>query len=85
MTTKRDAFGFGLQMNLYFFVWKAFGTLHPGQAFIPARHVEAMCYALQRVAESHCRRLLITVPPRHLKSICTAVGLVARRFRSVAR
>ena len=24
-----------------------------------------------------CRRLLITVPPRHLKSICTAVALPA--------
>jgi predicted phage terminase large subunit-like protein len=77
MTISRDALNFGLQNNLYAFVWKAFGTLHPGQAFIPAQHVEAMCYALQRVAEGHCRRLLITVPPRHLKSICTAVGLVA--------
>jgi predicted phage terminase large subunit-like protein len=77
MTIAREVVKLGLQKNLYFFVWKAFGTLHPGQAFIPAWHVEAMCYALQRVAEGHCRRLLITVPPRHLKSICTAVGLVA--------
>lgn len=64
-----------LRTNLYLFVRKAFGSLHPGQTF--AWHVEVMCCALQRVAEGHCRRLLITVPPRHLKSICTAVGLVA--------
>lgn len=77
MMTERAALELGLRTNLYVFVWKAFLTLHPGQAFIPNWHVEAMCYALQQVADGHCRRLLITVPPRHLKSICAAVGLVA--------
>lgn len=77
MITERNALNTGLRTNLYLFVWKAFGTLHPGKAFVPAWHVEAMCCALQSVAEGDCRRLLITVPPRHLKSICTAVGLVA--------
>jgi predicted phage terminase large subunit-like protein len=77
MITERAALELGLRTNLYLFVWKAFLTLHPGQAFIPNWHVEAMCYALQRVADGHCRRLLITVPPRHLKSICAAVALVA--------
>ena len=77
MMTERAALELGLRTNLYVFVWKAFLTLHPGQAFIPNWHVDAMCYALQQVADGHCRRLLITVPPRHLKSICAAVGLVA--------
>ena len=53
-----------LRTNLYFFVRRSFGTLHPGQAFIPAWHVEAMCWQLQRAAEGELRRLLITVPPR---------------------
>jgi hypothetical protein len=77
MSTEREVLEAALRTNLYLFVRKAFLTLHPGRAFIPGWHVEAMCYTLQRVAEGHCRRLLITVPPRHLKSICTAVGLVA--------
>jgi predicted phage terminase large subunit-like protein len=77
MITERARLEVGLRTNLYVFVRKAFPTLHPGRRFIPNWHVEAMCYALQRVAEGHCRRLLITVPPRHLKSICAAVGLVA--------
>ena len=66
-----------LRQNLYFFVQKAFGTLHPGQAMIPAWHVQAICWKLQQVAEGQIRRLLITVPPRHLKSISTSVGFVA--------
>jgi hypothetical protein len=63
--------------DLYAFVWRAFEALHPGEAFIPAWHVEAICWRLQQVAEGRIRRLLITVPPRHLKSICTSVAFVA--------
>jgi predicted phage terminase large subunit-like protein len=66
-----------LRSDLYSFVWKAFETLHPGESFIAAKHVEAICWHLQQVAEGRIRRLLITVPPRHLKSICTSVGFAA--------
>ncbi|MHC4406424.1 MAG: phage terminase large subunit, partial [Planctomycetota bacterium] len=77
MTQDRDRLDAALRTYLYYFVRKAFGTLHPGQSFIPARHVEAMCRELQKVADGDVRRLLITVPPRHLKSICAAVCLPA--------
>lgn len=63
--------------HLFPFVWKAFGLLHPGQRFVPAWHLEAICFALENVARGSTRRLLITVPPRHGKSICTAVAFVA--------
>jgi predicted phage terminase large subunit-like protein len=65
------------QEHLFPFVWEAFDLLHPGQRFIPAWHLEAVCFALERVARGDTRRLLITVPPRHGKSICTAVAFVA--------
>ncbi len=70
----RDAL---LRRHLYAFVQKTFNTLHPGQAFIPARHVEAMCHNLEQVADGDVRRLLITVPPRYLKSICASVAFIA--------
>lgn len=70
----RDAI---LRQHLYFFIWKAFATLHPGQAFTAAWHIRAIAHALERVSDGTCQRLLITVPPRHLKSICTAVALPA--------
>lgn len=70
----RDAL---LRRHLYSFVQKTFNTLHPGQAFIPAWHVDAICNKLEQVANGKIRRLLITVPPRHLKSICTSVAFIA--------
>ena len=63
--------------QFYPFAAQVFDTLHPGQRFQPAWHVQAMCHALQRVVHGDNRRLLITIPPRHMKSICTAVALVA--------
>src|SRR5262249_25960368 len=41
------------------------------------KHVEAICWHLQQVAEGRIRRLLITMPPRYLKSVCTSVGFAA--------
>src|SRR5262249_25053663 len=73
----RDVLDHLLREHLYSFVRRAFETLHPGESFIPSPHVEAICWQLQQVAEGRIRRLLITMPPRHLKSICTSVGFAA--------
>ena len=66
-----------LRAELYPFVGHCFDTLHPTDRFTLNWHIDAMCYQLTRVANGECRRLLITVPPRHLKSITTAVAFVA--------
>jgi predicted phage terminase large subunit-like protein len=63
--------------HLFAFVWRAFEILHPGQSFMPSWHVSAICHALERVAKGETRRLIVTVPPRHGKSICAAVALPA--------
>ena len=65
------------RQHLFPFAWRTFEILHPGQSFIPSWHVDAMCQALERVARGEVKRLVITVPPRHGKSICTAVALPA--------
>src|ERR1051326_3044155 len=62
---------------LYAFLRRVFAHLHPGEPFLEAPHVEAMCFALQEVAEGRENRLLITLPPRHLKTICASVALPA--------
>lgn len=62
---------------LYPFVAACFDELHPTDRFTLNWHIDAMCHQLTRVEQGDCRRLLITVPPRHLKSITTAVGFVA--------
>ncbi len=66
-----------LRTDLQAFTEKVFHTLHPGRAFQPNWHIEAMCHRLQEVAEGRETRLLMAVPPRYLKSICTAVAFAA--------
>lgn len=65
--------------SFFAFTWKVFQTLHPdpADAFIPNWHVEAICHALEDARVGATRRLVITVPPRHLKSISAAVAYPA--------
>ncbi len=68
-----------IRTNFYAFVRMVFLELHRGSKnrFIAAWHVEAVCYQLQQLAEGDIRRLAISVPPRHLKSITAAVAYPA--------
>jgi len=68
-----------LRRHFFWFTWKVFETLHPGpsDAFSPNWHVRAICHALEETRIGNNRRLVITVPPRHLKSITTAVAFPA--------
>jgi predicted phage terminase large subunit-like protein len=61
----------------YFFVQAAFAELHGNAQLSKAPYLEAMCYALQNAAETDASRLLVTIPPRHLKSIAGSVALPA--------
>lgn len=60
------------------FVMKVFETLHPGEPPLELGwYIRAMCHALRDVREGPGSRLVITVPPRHLKSVTAAVAYVA--------
>lgn len=60
------------------FLMKVFETLHPGaQPLQLAWYVQAMTFRLGELGTSRRGRLVITVPPRHLKSITAAVAYVA--------
>lgn len=65
--------------NFFPFVWRVFETLqpHPDDHFEPAWHVRAMCHELDEVRRGDNKRLVITLPPRCLKSITVAVAYVA--------
>ena len=62
-----------LGTDLYFFVQTSFPIVSGGGRLIPNWHLEAMSYELTRVMRGSTRRLLITVPPRSLKSVCASV------------
>jgi predicted phage terminase large subunit-like protein len=60
------------------FLVKAFETLHPGEpALEPAWYLDAICHGLEQIHRGEERRLVITVPPRHLKSVTASVAFVA--------
>ncbi|MBA3519251.1 MAG: phage terminase large subunit [Rhizobiales bacterium] len=66
-----------LRMDLYAFVEAAFPFVSPGAGFAANWHIEAITFALMRVLRSETKRLIITVPPRSLKSICASVAFPA--------
>jgi predicted phage terminase large subunit-like protein len=66
-----------LRRSLGVFTARAFETVSPGDDFARNWHLDAMLHALTRVGDGECRRLIITVPPRNLKSISASVAFVA--------
>jgi predicted phage terminase large subunit-like protein len=66
-----------LRTDFVSFIRKVFQTVSPGERFLPNWHIEAMAHHLLRVVSGETRRLVITIPPRHLKSICASVALPA--------
>jgi hypothetical protein len=59
------------------FLRRVFGTLAPGQTYVPNWHIAAIAYQLERVRRGEIRRLIINMPPRSLKSITTSVAFPA--------
>jgi hypothetical protein len=66
-----------LRTDLYSFVQAIFPIASTGPRLQPNWHLEAMTHALTDVIKGNSRRLIITVPPRSLKSICSSVALPA--------
>lgn len=63
--------------NLHTFLSSAFTVLNPGDAFVDGLYLRALCQALDRVASGATRRLIVTLPPRHLKSQLISVAFPA--------
>ncbi len=77
MNNEARALNAALRRSLTSFTRKAFQAVVPGQAYIHGLYVEALCWHLQQVAEGKITRLLVTLPPRYLKSIAASVALPA--------
>ena len=65
------------RVDFYSFVQRIFPIVSAGSPFLPNWHVDAITYALTRVMRGEIKRLIITVPPRSLKSICASVAFPA--------
>src|SRR5262249_55898678 len=77
VATRHALFQAALRTDFHSFVQAAFPVVSGGKHLQLNWHLEAMAYALTNVTNGNTRRLIITVPPRSLKSICASVALPA--------
>jgi hypothetical protein len=66
-----------LRLDFHSFVHRCFLQLNPHAEFFGNWHIEVMAAKLEACRQSKIRRLIITVPPRHLKSLCASIALPA--------
>lgn len=59
------------------FLRLAFSLTYPDEDLTQNWHLDAVAHALERVACGEIRRLIITLPPRHLKSFTASVAFPA--------
>ena len=66
-----------LRTDLYAFIQMAVGIVSPGSPYQHNWHIDAIAAALMECVEGRCRRLIITLPPRCLKSVSVSVAFPA--------
>lgn len=59
--------------SLHSFTKLAWHVVEPKQPFVDGWHIRAICEHLEAVTRGEIRNLIISVPPRHMKSIAVAV------------
>jgi len=77
MNNKTRLLQVALRTDLKAFLRKSFGTLTPGQEYVPAPALGLIADALEKVRHGQIRRLIINMPPRSLKSIAASVAFPA--------
>jgi predicted phage terminase large subunit-like protein len=64
------------------FLTRAFPSINGGADLDPNWHLDAIAHELERVRDGTCKRLIVMLPPRNLKSIAISVAWVAWRLGS---
>jgi predicted phage terminase large subunit-like protein len=62
-----------LRRDLGAFVRDAWAVVEPGTPFVSNWHIDVICTYLQAASRREVRKLLINIPPRHMKSLLVAV------------
>lgn len=66
-----------LRYDLYGFIEKSFNELNPGTPFLRNWHIEVLAAELEKCRRGETKRLMISIPPRHLKSLSVSVAFSA--------
>src|SRR5580700_7117143 len=75
--SKSELLGPILRAQFVPFIAKCFSELNSGTPFHRNWHIEAIAHQLERCRTGANKRLIITVPPRSLKSLCTSIAFPA--------
>src|SRR5215469_16302790 len=70
-------YGAILRSDLGYFAERCFYELNPQAAFLPNWHIEVIAAKLAAVAQGKIQRLIINLPPRHLKSLIASIAFPA--------
>jgi predicted phage terminase large subunit-like protein len=66
-----------LRRDFELFLRRCFMTLNPGSPYLPNWHIAAIAYLLERIRRGEINRVIINLPPRHLKSLTVSVAFPA--------
>src|SRR6266403_1646533 len=66
-----------LRSDLGYFAERCFYQLNPQAVFLTNWHIQVIAAKLTEVREGKIRRLIINLPPRHLKSLVAAIAFPA--------
>ena len=77
MIPNGDLYRLLLHSRFHPFLARSFRALNPGKELSGADYVRALCHMLERVARGEVQRLIIELPPRHLKSTIASMALPA--------
>jgi predicted phage terminase large subunit-like protein len=66
-----------LRSDLGWFAERCFSELNPQAPFLPNWHIEIIAAKLAEVRQGKIRRLIINLPPRHLKSLMASIAFPA--------
>src|SRR5271167_515119 len=66
-----------MRADFYTFMVRCFSELNSGASFLPSWHIEVLAAKLQSVRDGGARRLIVNIPPRHLKSLAASIALPA--------
>jgi hypothetical protein len=66
-----------LRHDLCAFIHRSFLELNAQTPFLSNWHIEVLAAKLEEVRRGSCKRLIVNVPPRHLKSHAISIALAA--------
>ena len=66
-----------LRTDLSSFVEKCFAEIEQGKPYSHNWHIDAITHQLSRIQTGELRRLIVNIPPRHLKSLTVTIAYTA--------